>query len=515
MTRLTDAGTLGGHDGLSLLDLGTYFLTIDEKLHDEASSMTLAYHSTFVHENSHWIRFHGSTLGAALTALQVASQEIIYDGFARLSPNERHILLNQRKKGVPIFSDKQPNDVGSQQYEEMCASWYADRIGYHLLLDSRAVLPAPRANTSINLMQPRQALGYSLCDAHLVSSRVLGTADMQLISRLPEYGWTPRIIETSWGRLTAHSLFECAATLDEFVSMSGFMGLPKELGINAETKCNKLLNRMLETSYGIPLKLFWQITGKGLADLTSSISVLMALIDYALNPPLPPAITYATLETIEWEELDPACRFVAACSAVSRISQLSRLPNPAELRCFHDELSSLLGWHSLFLYDGSLATVASSYLPTVKGQDTSLGTLSYKYPGMLGYVQSRFWALRLQYPEVISHFGFIPDINIDVSTDLIFDSAGQGWFMAPLQRLADNRAGFSSGAGWDDSRLSTYMTSLAMHILTGYLINGVGPIPSGVIPLGANERDFWRDICDGVAGQLYVDGCLDDLIPSE
>jgi hypothetical protein len=503
MYELGAAGVLGSHDGPSMLDLETHFMTVDGT-NDvrEREDFDSRYAARYMHEQSHWTRFHGTAIGAALTAISQSFQLAIFDVFPMLDDEEKSTLMKGRRQGEAICSLHNPKGKHSDLFLNFRLSWLSARVGYSMLFDSRAV-------DQVDFVNQAQALGFALVDAHLSSYVLFDEIAKQPTAPLEEHAFWPRSIETRPdGRLTTHQLFECAAVIDEMRAASCYQDSYTEQVVQSA------FEHLAKSSYGLPLRLFMHIT-ESTCSILSVLTALQAVIDFALNPPLPPLATYDLLESIQDEELDPPNRFMFACSVMRDHlpRMIANLPTQ-DSRQLQEMLTKKLDWHNFYEQGGVLPTYGQRYL-SERPLSRSIGRPlpDYSYPNVLGDIQARFWALRQYCPEIVINHGTTLDPEPSVLDDLLWKGIGEGWFRAPLHILLPSGNLAWSGK-WPDIAVGTYLQNLAIRCLGVHTMCHSDRMSIDNWPVGNNNADFWaRAVVDTSNYLKLPERCVLDIMP--
>ncbi|MFD5389458.1 hypothetical protein ACFWMG_31945 [Streptomyces sp. NPDC127074] len=256
-----------------------------------------SWHKTYVHESSHWARYHGSTVGILLSLLRRSRDGLAAHTISRLSRQQSGDLYESRTSGRPFLSfERYPRHTGGElRYNEL--DWLNLYYSYYLLLD-----PEGLTEFDFTTWDTRAAFENSLQDTWRQS------AGVELAER-PED--TPvsvtgplKLVHTSEGPLTTRILFECAAVIDELFQFEGvFMRM-------TDPTLREFLHEEMSGEYGLPWRLASALAGRDLGG-----SVVLALIDFALNPVVPGLTSDAP--SVDWRELYPPYRFAAAAKAMA------------------------------------------------------------------------------------------------------------------------------------------------------------------------------------------------------
>jgi len=474
-------GSCSGQDQFSLL---SYALSISQTDATDLASV-FDYHATVVHEESHWVRFHGTTIGAALALIQYA-QQLTAAQFSGLSLAEKGRLWRQRDNGQPIFTFPVLGTAGSDDFKLFRQLWLDMKIGYKALLDS----------SSLDGIQwdRRAAIESALTDAFIFMPSVY---DSSLSSDSPASD--PRTAIQICGsmyflqvgrrkqRLTTRSLFECAATLDQLLGILGSASYARQATL---VGVERVLHTLSEPQYGEPVLTFREIIGGvELSSLVEHSSTILALIDFSLNPPLPPAISSPLdMRGRRWEELYPPARFTAACGALASgdIAILNLECSDDDLREFTRAVAEATGMLDPFSYSGPMCTTAgdgSVRYSDVKNRD--------QYLFYLAETQRRLWALRLSEPSAVMLYGQNLSLRASGRAELVFDT-GVGWFRAPFHLSRSDTFAYTDPPGPDVSL--RYLSSLAVHITLNNAMTQVSGLRKDQIPQGGLPEYFWKQV---------------------
>jgi hypothetical protein len=99
--------------------------------------------------------------------------------------------------------------------------------------------------------------------------------------------------------------------------------------------------RYLQSGHGIALRRFFQTWWLNPERLFGWVTAAV-VIDFALNPPLPP-IADSLASPLRWRDIYPPARFVLAAEAAPRIKRLSTIPTGADITAYQDALADATG----------------------------------------------------------------------------------------------------------------------------------------------------------------------------
>ncbi|MFE2519409.1 hypothetical protein [Streptomyces mirabilis] len=340
-----------------------------------------SWHKTYVHESSHWARYHGSTVGILLSLLRRSRDQLAAYTISRMSRQQTVALHERRSSGLPFVSfNRYPQHTGGElRYNEL--DWLNLYYAYYVLLD-----PEGLAASDLTAWDMQAAFENSLEDTWRQCAGVEMTErpDDTSVSVTGPL----QLVHTSEGPLTTRTLFECAAVIDELFQFEGaFMRL-------TDPTLRELLLEEMQGEYGIPWRLANVLAGRELSG-----SVVLALIDFALNPVVP-GLT-SDDPSVDWRELYPAYRFVAAAKTMGNWkSDLEVKPPSHEATVhFHHMLAKRSG-----LQMGRVVSRLSG-LSTLREAATVPMHLADRTPAVSFMCASHLLDLREEDVCALSHYG--------------------------------------------------------------------------------------------------------------
>jgi hypothetical protein len=293
------APLLGSGCSDSYLDLQSHVLFINDAPADESVEANAFWTSRYHHELGHWRRFHGSTIGHLLTLLKYARDRSALTGFVELSTAQRETVIKRRGSGHPIWSFKRGYEPGlaGESFGLQGQFWLDLYYTYMALFDYDSLKNIPGT--------PEEAFRLSIADAWLFVDKSANYARYPGNDRARSWlhgSCLPAV--TSHGHLTTRLLLECGSTIDEILM----------LGKNREdhhVDVQEYGRRKLhETEYGMPARIAEDFIGP-----YYTLQTLQAIIDFALNPPLP--FMYRSILPLGWDDFYPPLRFIKILEAVS------------------------------------------------------------------------------------------------------------------------------------------------------------------------------------------------------
>ncbi|GAA3654057.1 hypothetical protein ACG5V6_22960 [Streptomyces chitinivorans] len=413
-----------------------------------------SWHKTYVHESSHWARYHGSTVGILLSLLRRSRDQLAAYAISHMSQRQTVDLHEHRSSGVPFLSFKRyPQHAGGElKYNEL--DWLNLYYTYYVLLD-----PEGLTEFDATTWDTRAAFENSLEDTWRQSAGV-EMAERSEDARVSVTG-PLKLVHTSEGPLTTRTLFECAAVIDELFQFEGaFLR-------TADPTLRELLVEEMSGEYGLPWRLACALAGRDLGG-----SVVLTLIDFALNPVVP-GLTSAD-PSVDWRELYPPYRFAAAAKAMAGWeSDLEFQPLSHEMAVhFQHVLAKRSG-----LRTGRVVSRPSS-LSTLRQAATTPMHLVERTPAVSLMCASRLLDLREEDVCALSHYGanFLEDravrfVNPDRGMWWLFPvfQASRGEYRWPAEHVNLNEA--------TDLLLSAAVASAYDDIL-----HGTGPLASDHLP---------------------------------
>lgn len=337
----------------------------------ESSSQPRAFDEseTLLHELTHWYQHHGTTIGTFLSLLKHVTRSRVEMGLRALPDAKREKLLRRRAEGTPIFAidpathepsfDDDWMIMGSTPAKE---SFYSASLAHAIWSHYSFVLRhTDPAAAMLDSLVSVDMLGHELfTDRSPVAWEPSTGTDLH--RRLFEQ-FKPVTLNSSDATtvIDTEDLFEAAALLTEFglilgqydASMNEAIGRTERVqGLRASAALGRLHG--LDDTYVAPIKAAVLVLQEPLvAVLTPQgrISVpfierwtssLVAAIDIALNPPLPPRVPFDPAQA-SWEAIYPPARYLRCLHALKRMTPIQGIPDLTTLRAFAQELALVAG----------------------------------------------------------------------------------------------------------------------------------------------------------------------------
>ncbi|WP_328344559.1 hypothetical protein [Streptomyces violaceus] len=413
-----------------------------------------SWHKTYVHESSHWARYHGSTVGILLTLLRRTRDQLAAYTISRLSRRQAGDLRESRSSGRPFLSFKRyPQHTGGElRYDEL--DWLNLYYAYYVLLDPEGLTEFDATTWDL-----RAAFDNSLEDAWRQS------AGVEMVERRDDTRVSVtgplKLVHTPEGPLTTRTLFECAAVIDELFQFDG------SLFRVADPTLREILHEEMSGEYGLPWRLASALAGRNLGG-----SVVLALIDFALNPVVP-GLTTAD-PSVGWRELYPPYRFAAAAKAMADWESDLEFQHPGHEVTVHFQrmLEKRSGLHM-----GRVASRLSG-LSTLREAATTPMHLAGRTSAVSFMCASRLLDLREEDVCALSHYGlnFLDDRAIR-----FIDPDRDMWWLCPVFQVSQGEYRWpAKHVNIDEATDLLLYTAVA----SAYddVLHGVGPLAFDHLP---------------------------------
>lgn len=477
---INESGVLGSCVGRGKMDLATYYLTVPEESKDPRLS-AFDYHMLAMHENSHWVRFHATTCGMALTAMKFASERLVHDLVLSAAPRTLAELAEKRRSGRRIFDLLDGGSGIPHELELTRQMWLDLRVAYATLFDF---------DNDETLAWPiMSAVESAVTDIDFWAQRFHDRAPGRPILR-------PVVGESKIGfvkyediHITTRLLFECAATIDQLFSWGADIdgGLFRFI----EGGYTSQLDDILTSEYAAPLDLLCMLTEFRGRDAHVPMLTAVALIDFALNPRVPPFIDVNAETLPEWEDLYPPARFVRACKAAKHVGLIDTVLTAAELADYRARIAEVAGMTSPDEYLDPFARRWKTQNVFALSDDVGSNPAT-DYIGYLTWVHSKFWELRKTAEPLVVFYGTNTISQSREAVHYLLGQAGMGWFNAPFHWTSSGTLGSDPDVG---STVATkYSVSLAYYLTLHDLVSRSGPLSKRQFPPDSYELGFWESI---------------------
>ncbi|MEU4383354.1 hypothetical protein [Micromonospora echinofusca] len=414
----------------------------------------LSWHYRYLHESSHWARYHGSSVGVLLTLLRRTRDSLATYLLSQLSPAEQAAAAAARAGGEPLLS-LQGGALAGTDLDSLSQDWIDLLSTYQMLID-----PGP----SVVEMMTREGMARALTVTWQQSA-----GEGMFPGTVPDVIVTGRgtCVQVDGALLTTRLLFECAAVLDELY--------PQALGALrpfTDPSLMRMLGHTLSGEYGIPYRLAERLAGRYIGP-----DVVHALIDFALNPVVPGLHPGGAV--IKWAELDPPTRFLHAARTLSRRPvELESVPaTAATVASCHEQWEAETGLRIGRV--GTDLTDLSTLREAVRRPAHPIEAL----PNATLVYAARLHQERAETLHTISHFGlnFVGEGALRFVNPDSFGHEGNWWLFPPLRVIEDDYCWPSEQMDQDDA--TNLLVGAAVSAALDDVLYGVGPLHIEHLPL--------------------------------
>ncbi|MFF1794700.1 hypothetical protein ACFVXQ_10850 [Kitasatospora sp. NPDC058263] len=371
-----------------------------------------------------------------------------------MSERDIGLLYAARGNGLPFLSfERYPQHTrGELRFNEL--DWLNLYHAYYVLLD-----PEGLEETCTAPWDTLAAFENSLEDAWLQC------AGVEMAHRPEgmhvEVKGPVRLVHTSEGPLSTRILFECAAVIDELFQFEGMLFKV------ADPTLREILLEEMGGEYGLPWRLANALSGRSLGG-----SVLLALIDFALNPVVP-GLTSSD-PSVDWKELYPPYRFAAAAKAMAGWESDLEFQYPSHEATVHFQ-------HMLAVRSGlAMGRVTSGLLgvSTLREAATAPMHLAGRTPAISFMCASRLLGLREEDVCSLAHYGanFLDDRAIR-----FLDPERDMWWLFPVFQVSRGEFRWpTKHVNLDEA--SDLLIAAAVASVYDDVLHGVGPLGSDHLP---------------------------------
>ncbi len=418
-----------------------------------------SWHKTYVHESSHWARYHGSTVGVLLSLLRRTRDQRAAYTISRMSRQQTEFLHEGRGYGLPFLSFKRYPQHTDGELRSGELDWLNLYHAYYVLLD-----PGSLKEFDATPWDTRAAFENSLEDVWRQGAGVEMT-DCPQGAQVSVTG-PLKLVHTSEGPLTTRILFECAAVIDELFQFEGsFMRM-------ADPTLREFLNEEVSGEYGIPWRLASALAGRELGG-----SVVLTLIDFALNPVVP-GLTSAD-SSVDWRELYPPYRFAAAAKAMAGWESDLEFQYPSHEVTVH--FQHMLGKRSGLRMGRVVSRL--SRLSTLREAATVPMHLAERTPAVSFICASHLLELREEDACALTHYG----VNfLDDRALRFIDPDRDMWWLFPVFQVSQGEYRWPAEHVTLDEA-TDLLISAAVASAYDDVLHGTGPLASDHLPRAVFE----------------------------
>jgi hypothetical protein len=298
----------------------------------------IEYNSILIHEWTHWIQHNGTSFGAFLHAMKFAQYRTTLTWLRELPDRTIIELLNKRKAGKsPIVSiNKITNQLEHQTYPSHTNNlqlfsqvWFDLQWVYSIFNDSRIAFKTH--------VPDGQVFGDTIGDVFLhFYYSANNHSQSEILESRKWYQFKNNeigFLKIGEDHLTSTVLLECGATISELQFLLNNSENPISKFIHSE-HLNRRIESLLNTNYGIPIRLFFNEYAMDYENLPSICDTINVLIFIALNPPVPPFQIGPPDNGISWswQDIYPPIRYFRAMKSIEKIGLLSPNSNHKETK---------------------------------------------------------------------------------------------------------------------------------------------------------------------------------------
>lgn len=455
--------------------------------------------AAIVHESSHWIQHHGTTVGALLSLIRFSQGITGSDLLFAFRKNELEAVLTNRFNDnsaiIPVDGTGQlifPHDPDRKRYLPR-QIWYDHQLVYKALLASSELdqVGCP----------PGEVFGQVLADGLLFTSDrfKLGPYPGNKIAR--EFYHFPKseIVFAAFKgeRLTTRAIMEGAASSNELRALAAYPELAGEYSLEQKVQdTSAALDDLLATDYGISLRSLLHLTESSEDAVFDLLPTLNLVSDLALNPPVPP-IVVPDAERYHWAEVYPPLRFFLLGSQVGHVGRLKHFSDHHQLEEYGAKLLDAAGLRQIASYKCRLDDFRpkTDYDSAAKEGHWSPEPQSVHYYDFLLWMHAKFWKTRRS--DLPLFVNLCECTMGDFSTKYVHHLIGEEgrlWLQPPLFWTSDDTIGHGQAASELGSCL---LFSAAVDYVLFDIFAGTGGIDMAAYP-----PDCRRNLLERLAQEL-------------
>lgn len=378
------------------------------------------------------------------------------------------------------FTD--PVTTVSERLQLFRQIWLDLNYMYRVLLDSEQI-----GGLAWN---QQAAISSALTDLVMYSHETFQRSD--LIESI-DLGWSDGItgISANGERLTTRLLFECAATIDQIFAIQGFSAGGDLFAKPLMRAGVDLMNVLFSERYGLPYRIFTGAVNGHPLHSGQALTTLLVLCDFALNPPLPPAVLEPrTLANLTWVSMYPPVRFVRACEMVSELGLVPTEPDNRTICAYIDAVATRLAVVSPTQYSGYLSASQTLHVPEMFNfPNDNVYDPGGNYVTLLAWVQQKLWRLRHTEPRFIVLYGGNFTFQSRDAVELVVGDEAP-WFSAPFRWTSSGA--FAHSTGLSKKIVTQYFTSIATYLACADLVASCSGLRMDRLPPDSTVAPLWR-----------------------
>ncbi|MFB9201132.1 hypothetical protein ACFFV7_08030 [Nonomuraea spiralis] len=424
-----------------------------------------SWNQRYIHESSHWARFHGSSIGVLLVILRRTRDLLAAYTLQHLDTQDIAQFSLERLDRASLFSysEHSPLNRLGEQLTLQRQDWLDLHFTYQILLDPEFLGSSIKQWPATNAIQAALEIIWHQSSGDGMLPRLTGErGSVRLDDQVA-------LIASREGIVSTRLLFECAAVLDEVLLQVG------SFSRMADPALLKMLSRTFDGEYGLPYRFAEELAGRKLDPIT-----ILTLIDFAINPVVP-GLHSQGVDTA-WREIYPPLRFAEAALAISswRGESLASWPSAQVIASLQEEIADRTGIRmGMVLPELSAASSLSECATRIRHHAQLIPDLTLFY-------SSRLLRDRRDNPHLLSHYG----LNFIDSGALRFVNPTQedAWWIFPPLRVKAGRY------SWPMDRINideatNFFFSSAISSAYDDAVHGVGPLSREHLPSAEFEDD--------------------------
>lgn len=459
----------------------------------------LKHSAAIVHESSHWIQHHGTTVGALLSLIRFSQAITGSDLLFALRKDELETVLTRRFNDnspiIPVDGTGRlilPHDPDRRTYLPR-QIWHDHQLVYKGLLASSELdeVGCP----------PGEVFGQVVADGLLFTADrfQLGPYPGNKTARGFYHFPKSEIVFAAFegGRLTTRAIMEGAASSNELRALAAYPELGEYSLAQKVQDTAAALDDLLATDYGISLRALLHLTKSSEDAVFDLLPALNLISDLALNPPVPP-IVVPDAEGYHWAEVYPPLRFFLLGSQVGHVGRLKHFSNHHELEEYGAKLLDAAGLRQITSYKCQLDDFRPKidYDSAAKEGYWSPEPQSIHYYDFLLWVHSKFWKTRRSDLPLFVNLCecMVGEFSKKYVHHLIGEE-GRLWLQPPLFWTSDDAIGHGQAASELGSCL---LLSVAVDYVLFDIFAGTGGIDMAAYPPGS-RRNLLEHLAQGLA----------------
>lgn len=440
--------------------------------------------AAIVHESSHWIQHHGTTIGALLSLIRFSQSITGSDLLFELRGEKLEAVLARRfnDKSAIIPIDSTGRLIWSHASDHVMdlprQIWYDHQIVYKSLMASSELEDAG--------CPPGEVFGQVVADGLLFTSNrfQVGAYPGNEIARSYYHFPESEIVFAAFRGeiLTTRSIMEGAASSNEVRSLAVNPELGAEYSLEQKMQdTSTALDNILSTDYGTSLRALLYITKSSEDDVFDLLPTLNLVSDLALNPPVPP-IVVPDAERYRWAEVYPPLRFFLLSAQVRHVGRLKHFSDHHELEEYGAKLLDAAGLRQITSYKFRLDDFRpkTDYDKAAQEGHWSPERRSIYYYDFLLWVHAKLWKTRRSDLPLFVNLCecLVGDFSIKYIDHLI-GKEGRLWLQPPLFWTSDDELGHGQAASELGSSL---LLSAAFDYVLFDIFAGSGAIDMAAYP---------------------------------